>query len=134
MLKKLHLYIGTIGLIIFLLTGLYLKHFLHSMPADAPRLLLRSAHIYLFFASLTNVLLGLYYPLAEKSSWRVMLHHSMVLISPVLLTYSFIFESALNYRIERHVGAAGVLLIFIWFGIEMIGEVWAKIKNKKANH
>ena len=123
MLKKWHYWTGIIFMILFLLTGLYLKQVVEGMP-DGPRLLLRSAHIYLFFAALTNLLLGLYYPFAEKSSWPVFLHHSLVLVAPLLLTYSFIFESALHYNIGRPAGALAVLLIFFWLAIEVLVKAW----------
>jgi len=128
MLKKLHLYVGIIFLIIFLLTGLYLKHFLHGMPEDAPRLLLRSGHVYLFFAAFINILFGLYWPEPEKIKWTTIANQSLVLVAPILLTYSFIFEAALTYDINRRAGAIGAVLIFIWLVTTGIGAAWKKLR------
>ena len=60
--RRLHLAVGAAALVAFALSGQYMDRahdHLRGMP-DAPRLLFRSAHIYLLFAALLNVVLGTY--------------------------------------------------------------------------
>lgn len=60
-LRRLHLALGLLTIMAFLLTGQYMDRIhghLREMNA-APRLLFRSAHIYLLFSGLLNCLLGL---------------------------------------------------------------------------
>jgi len=130
MLKKLHLWTGIIFLILFLLTGQYFRIYLHGLQTlpDAERLLLKTGHVYLFFASFINIMFGLYWPEPEKIKWTTIANQSLILISPVLLTYSFIFEAALTYNISRLVGALGVILIFIWLVTTATGVVWKKLR------
>jgi hypothetical protein len=62
-LRRVHLVLGIAGVVAFLATGQYMDHrwsHLRGM-ADAPRLLFRSAHIYLLLSSLLNLLLGIYW-------------------------------------------------------------------------
>lgn len=60
--RRLHLAIGPLALAGFLATGQYMdaRHDHLRGMAAAPRLLFRSAHICLLFASLLNLTLGLY--------------------------------------------------------------------------
>jgi hypothetical protein len=78
-------------------------HHLHSHlenMADGPRMLFRSAHIYLLFASLLNLLLATYgkptpNPTNQaQTSTRLQLCGSvLILLSPLLIGFSFFYES-----------------------------------------
>jgi hypothetical protein len=98
--RRLHFWLGLIGIIVFLATGLYM-HFvyahLHDMP-DAPRMLFRSAHIYFLLASIINLIVGLYFELAPGPVWsRVqMLTSALLIVSPVLLLFGFFIEPFLS--------------------------------------
>ncbi len=93
--RRLHLVVGLVGVVAFLLTGQYMDRahdHLHGMD-PTPRLLFRSTHIYLLLASLINFALGLY--LSPTSGWRVWLRHAgslLVLIAPPLLLIGFFVE------------------------------------------
>jgi hypothetical protein len=57
-----HVVVGPAGSMAFILTGQCMHWFqnhLHGMP-DGPRLFFRSAHVYLLWSSLLNILLGYY--------------------------------------------------------------------------
>lgn len=60
--RRIHLIIGVLGVIAFLLTGQAMKHHhprMDQVPAEV-RLMFLSRHIYLLGASLVNVALGLH--------------------------------------------------------------------------
>lgn len=88
----LHLTLGTAGLLLFVLQGQYMIHVL-AVPelADGPRLMYRTGHIYLLFASALNVCLGVYMP---RSPGKLqLLASALLLVAPLMLVYSFIAES-----------------------------------------
>lgn len=87
--RRLHFGVGALGVVAFLLTGQYMDRWLGHLAgmADLPRMLYRSAHIYLLFAALLNLLLGLY---AEDHprGWRRGLARfgsGLILIAPVMI-------------------------------------------------
>jgi hypothetical protein len=94
---RLHVFIGILGLLVFLASGLTM------LLADPPlsaldgqvRMMLRSRHIYLLYASLLNLLLGVYYRPAAWS-WRQRLQtagSSLLLFSPALAVAGFFIEA-----------------------------------------
>jgi hypothetical protein len=94
--RRLHLVTGLLGVAAFLASGLYM-HFGHDHLRgmdDARRLLFRSTHIYLLFASLLNLALGLY-QLPQPAGWRRWLQaagSALVLAAPPLLATGFLTE------------------------------------------
>lgn len=95
-LRTIHLSIGALAVIAFLLTGQYMHwvhNHLHGMP-DGPRLFYRSTHIYLLWSSLLNLLLGAYLVRPQQ----LVLRHAQtgaslaVLAGPFLLCTSFFYE------------------------------------------
>jgi|SRR5688572_7840836 hypothetical protein len=95
--RRLHLAIGFAGVVVFLMTGQYMDRWLGHLAgmADLPRMLYRSAHIYLLFAALLNVLLGLYVH-DHPHRWRrgvARLGSVLILIAPVLILIGFSLES-----------------------------------------
>lgn len=91
--------VGMVALLAFILTGQYMDRVhdhLAGMP-DGPRLLYRSAHIYLLFAALLNLLMGAYLRLADHRGVRIMQQAaSVVLLTlPVLFTVAFFREPSL---------------------------------------
>jgi len=99
-----HLAVGLFGLLAFVLTGQYMHHVrghLHGM-ADGPRLLYRTSHIYLMWASLPNLLLGLYLqPPASGRPARLLWQTGSVLLlaAPVWIVLSFFLET---HNIDLH--------------------------------
>ena len=96
-LRSIHLIVGTLGLIAFLLSGQYMQHalaHLQGMP-DGPRLMYRSAHIYLLWTSLLNLLLGSYFFQAggvAARRWQAFAS-LLILLSPLFIGISFFVES-----------------------------------------
>jgi hypothetical protein len=95
-LGRLHLTLGLVGAIVFLATGQYMDRFhahLRGM-ADGPRLLFRSAHIYLLLSSLLNLVLGIYATPARGRLRRTAQRLGSVLIAlgPPLFLAAFFNE------------------------------------------
>jgi hypothetical protein len=118
-LRRLHLMLGLLALIAFALTGQYMDRVhdhLRDMEA-APRLLFRSAHIYLLFSGLLNCVLGLARG-PETAPWRrgtAIAGSLCLLATPPLFLLGFFRESwmeGLNRpycRLAVYLSLAGVL-------------------------
>ena len=94
--RRIHLWIGLAGVVAFILTGQYMAHRLNHMAgvADLPRMLYRSAHIYLLLGSLLNLVLGLYLTEAP-AGWRRWLRRIgsvPILLAPVFFIVAFFRE------------------------------------------
>jgi hypothetical protein len=136
MLKKTHLWIGILGMLLFILSGQYFKIELNGLQdfENTPRLLLRTSHVYFFFACFINIIFGLYYVQPSKLKWYTLYNHSFILLSPVLILYGFVFESFVNPGIDRKFGTMGVIFCFIWLFNICLGKVFRLIKfNKTSN-
>src|SRR5438552_3595626 len=114
-LRTIHLSIGGLAVVAFLLTGQYMQwvhNHLQGMP-DGPRLFYRSSHIYLLWSSLLNVLLGCY---LTRPQQRFLRHAQTVasvavLVGPFLLCTSFFVELH-NPALLRPVGQLAIFLAF----------------------
>ena len=98
-LRRLHLAVGVGGVIAFVLTGQYMRRVLDmASVVDLPRMLYRSAHIHLLFASLLKLLLGFY--LAEgPDGWRKWVRRAgsvPILLAPLLFVMAFATEPQLS--------------------------------------
>jgi MFS family permease len=98
--RRVHLILGLLGVVAFLITGQLLKH--HSPPVrmltPEVRMMYVSRHIYLLGAALVNLVLGLY--LREYSpAWRRTLQRIgsvLIFLSVLSLLMAFISEPALG--------------------------------------
>jgi peptidoglycan/LPS O-acetylase OafA/YrhL len=91
--RRLHLVAGLVALAVFLGTGVYMKMHVHNLDTTT-RLLLRSLHIYLLFAALLNLVLGLHNEPVQRG-WRMWLRRGgsvLVLMAPVLFVLAFCRE------------------------------------------
>lgn len=96
--RRLHLAVGVLGVVTFLMTGQYMDRWLGHLAgmADLPRMLYRSAHIYLLFAALLNLLLGLQTD-DRPHGWRCGLARVgsvLILAAPVMILIGFARESS----------------------------------------
>jgi hypothetical protein len=96
-LLKAHRILGLLGILVFILSGQYMHWFLQHLSGmpDGPRLLHRTAHIYLAWSSLLNLLLGCYGQFAKGLAARTAqaLASLGLMASLPLLALSFLFES-----------------------------------------
>ncbi len=98
--RRLHLIVGALALLTFLATGQVMdKQYNHlEGMADAPRMLHRSAHIYILLSGGTSLMLGLYLKPRAKSVGRVLqtIGSMLLLTTPVLFTLAFFYEPWLS--------------------------------------
>ncbi len=99
-LRSIHFAVGVAGVFMFLLSGQYMHavhHHLQEMD-PGPRMLFRSAHIYLLWSSLLNLLLGCYMVRRlERGLKQAQAFASIaILMGPVLLCLAFFYEPHLE--------------------------------------
>jgi hypothetical protein len=93
--KRFHLVLGIVLVIVFLLTGQYMEYVHNRTSPDTTRLLYRSRHIYLLFNAMINISLGLYV-LYCPAGWRRLLQVAgsiLIMLAPVLLLAGFLYEA-----------------------------------------
>jgi hypothetical protein len=120
LLLRIHLWLGISTLLVFLLTGQFMDKVLGHLVgmADGPRMLYRSAHIYLLWSGLLNVSFGLY-PIRFGRGWGCgvkRLGSVFIFATPPLLLMSFFLEPHLNdferpySRAANYLAVVGVLM------------------------
>ena len=125
LLKKIHLWVGIVGILLFLLSGQYFQHALDGLQnlQDTHRLLLRTSHVYFFFSSFINLLFGLFFDQSKKIRWYTIINQSLIIFSPFLIGYGFVFETSGDSGIERELGSWGVIILFIWLLNTCVGKL-----------
>ena len=97
MVRVFHLVFGIALFLVFTVTGSYMR-------ADFPdkdvipqefRLLMRSRHIYILFAALVNVVLGIYLQLRPQTILKILqlIGSAMIAVGSVLLVYAWYVET-----------------------------------------
>jgi hypothetical protein len=114
--KKAHKYIGFSAVIIFMMTGLYMKVNFPGLynEHEAIRYTFRANHVYILLSGLVNIALGIYLRVQEQGWKRHMQHigSGLLLIAPMLLIIAFFYEAPLGTP-ERYLTSTGVLLLFV---------------------
>lgn len=96
--KRLHLILGLVVLVVFLLTGQYMEYVHNRTLPDGQRMLYRSRHIYFLLAGLVNLGIGLYFTY-RPNAWRRILQVTgslLLMIAPVIVLTGFFYEPALG--------------------------------------
>lgn len=111
--RRLHATAGILCFIVFVLSGQYMDialNHLDGMP-DGPRLMYRSAHIYMLFTGLLNLVLGTYLTAKTGPQARVLQTAGSVimLLLPVLMTISFFLESR-DMMLARPIASIAIYL------------------------
>lgn len=111
--RRLHLIVGLIMVLAFILSGQIMRHHEPPIPALSAetRLLFRSRHIYLLAGALMNVLTGVYLQL-RPAGWRraVQLAGSMLLLlAPVLLLIAFLTEPGHSLQEKMRFSMDGIV-------------------------
>jgi len=129
MMKRLHLFIGLLATLAFVLSGEAMhfhKPLLAGLPDDV-HLMYVSRHIYLAAAAMVNVCLGLY--LREQSStWRRALQSVgsvMVLFSPIFLLLAFMYEPSLGMAGRSWRTSIGLIPMIVGVGLHFVASVGA---------
>jgi hypothetical protein len=96
-LKKVHLTVGLIALVIFPLTGAYMRIYLADdfAASDRFRFSMRANHIYILFSALIHISLGSYLRVCAKQRWANMQIAASLpfFISTTLVIAAFFAES-----------------------------------------
>ena len=125
-LRTLHLGIGLGGLLAVVVTGQYMHIHLDDMQsiADGPRMMYRSAHIYLLWSSLLNLVVAAgHFPNGSaKVRWTQRAASFLLAVGPILTTLSFFTESE-HGDLLRTMGRIAPILALI--GVLMhVGMRW----------
>jgi hypothetical protein len=114
--RRLHLIVGVLAVVTFLITGQFLRY--HQPPmstlSDSARLMLRSRHIYILAAGLVNLALGLYLQ-RHKGGWRKAVQtvgSTFLIASCLLLLVAFTIEPSQGFHEEMPWSAAGLYMLF----------------------
>jgi thiol:disulfide interchange protein len=103
MLRRLHLVVGILAVVAFLLSGQVMSHHhprTEQMSGEL-RMMYVSRHIYLLAAALVNTVLGLYLHV-QASSWR----RGLQWVGSLLILFS-VFSVSLAFAVEPPLGLAG---------------------------
>jgi len=131
-LRVIHLVVGFAGLIAFVASGVYMAWVhagLQGMP-DGPRLFYRSAHIYLLWGALLNLLLGCYLARLERGVLRHVqsLGSLLILAGPFMLAASF-FAERHNPELDRPVGQLAIFLALGGVALHAVAELVAQART-----
>ena len=114
--RRFHLAAGIAAIAGFLITGQFMRH--HTPPlaemSDSVRLMLRSRHIYILGAGLTNLMLGLYFQ-GRSQAWPRIVQaagSTLVLASPALLLTAFAVEPSRGLHEALWWSHAGLYALF----------------------
>lgn len=129
MLRKTHLYIGILIVIIFLLTGQFMHHkYDHLKNMELMnRALFRAGHLYILLFGLVNASLGAYYQSSKKKTIKKIQEFASVpiFIASFLVVYAF-FTELPTQEIERPLTRLSLYMLF--FGVAIHGLI-SLIKN-----
>ena len=130
--KRLHLTLGVLVVIVFLLTGQYMD-FQHpkvrELTDEGTRMMFRSRHIYLLLAGLINLGVGVYFTY-HKVSWRRTLQiagSAFILLAPLLMTAAFFYEPTLKglkrtFTLPAIVALFAGIFLHLFSGMRQGGE------------
>lgn len=115
MLGRVHIAVGVVGLLAFAVTGQYMAIVLRGLAdmPDGPRMLYRSAHLYLMWSSLLNLVVGVYFVTAASQGARTAqtIASAMLLAGPALFIAGFFIESPVNNFDRLYSGVANYLAL-----------------------
>ncbi len=111
----LHKIVGVAVVVIFLLTGQYLKFYYPQMSGlgDGARMMLRSRHIYILLAGLVNIGVGTYFSYWNRR-WRKALQlagSALIILASGLLIGAFFYEPELS-GLQRFLTLPGIIALF----------------------
>lgn len=96
-LKKAHLIAGLVALVIFPLTGMYMRRYLADefLASERFRFSVRANHIYILLSALIQISFGSYLRVSEKQRWANLqtLATFLLLASTTLVIAAFFLES-----------------------------------------
>ena len=112
--RRLHLWVGAVALLAFLLSGQYMDYLEVRTNAlgETARVMFRSRHIYLLLAGLVNLGVGAYFSYRERG-WRrglQVLGSALVLVAPAIMLAAFFTEPGAP-GLQRHFTLPAVVIL-----------------------
>ena len=128
-LRKLHFAVGLVGIVAFLVTGLYMNAGFPELYGtnEVLRYLYRSNHVYILLASLINVALGVHLT-PVPPGWRttvLLVGSFLALAAPIVLCFAFFLEAPLATA-ERVWTLAGVAALAAGIALHVLGGMGAR--------
>ncbi len=122
--KRFHIILGLLVLVVFLLTGQYMHRYhqhLMYMP-DGPRMLYRSRHIFILMSGLLHVGIGSYFKYRVQTWRRVLQVIGSLLITTatVVFTIAFFYEPRLP-ELQNPLALPGVISIAVGVLLHLVG-------------
>jgi len=130
-LQYVHLSVGTLGLLLFIVQGQYMANIL-AVPelGDGARLMYRTGHIYLMLASALNVFAGCYLP---HSRGKLQTGASLLLLlAPLMLIYSFFAEST-SAELDRPATVFAMYFLFAAAVMLLQAKAIEVYRNRKTD-
>ena len=112
--KRLHLWVGAVALLVFLLSGQYMDYLEVRTNAlgETARVMYRSRHIYLLLGGLVNLGVGAYFSYRERG-WRrrlQLLGSALVVAAPALMLAAFFAEPGAP-GLQRHFTLPAIVIL-----------------------
>ncbi len=129
--QKIHLVSGVVLLLIFLLSGQYLKATLPAFDGviDGRRMMYRASHVYILMIALLHVAIGIYYqPFAQKLQ-RLLQHAGsfLLLLAAMLLLAAFAIEPA-QQSVERSLTVSACVSALIGVGSMALAALFRRYR------
>jgi hypothetical protein len=129
-LKRIHLIVGVLGVVTFLLSGQVLKHHqpnMHSLPGEV-RMMYVSRHIYVLAAVLVNLVLGLYFQMQPPGLRGALQQFGslLILLSTMSLLLAFAVEPALGMAGRSWPSYFGLIALFSGVMAHTLGSLGRK--------
>jgi hypothetical protein len=128
--RRIHLIIGLLGVIAFVITGQVMARHVPNMHTLSPevRMMYISRHIYLLGAALVNLVLGLYLQ-TNPPGWRRILQHIgslLIVLSVVSLLMAFVSEPALGMAGRSWQSFFGLIALFAGVMTHLVASLRGK--------
>jgi len=131
--KKVHYWTGIVFLVIFLLSGLYMKWGFPELydGNQTSRMMFRANHIYLLLAALINILFSFSAGrvITQKSRKIINVASVLIILSPLLLLIAFVTETQ-SLQFERSFTLLGIVSVLSGVLIAAIGY---RLEKRKSN-
>ena len=121
--RRFHLILGAVLFIAFVVTGRFMRQDFPDKEAidQEFRLLMRSRHIYILFASLINLCLGLYFVWGKQKLTRAfqITGSAVLTASGALLVWAFVEETYFTHHFSE-TSRRGIYLALAGVGVHLI--------------
>jgi hypothetical protein len=131
LLRRLHLFLGILGILAFLATGQYMDRWHEHLRGydDTTRMLYRSTHVYILLAAVSNAMTGLYLRPAQARwrRWLQLVGSLALLAGPPLFLAGFCTEPYLS-GLARPYSRPAIYLALGGVVLHLIGAIPSRSK------